>query len=482
MMDTKRRTTMCAFSETKGQAERDLPRRRTQSCVRNEVNMSRMIQTKTGLLEGVSKQGYTAYLGIPYAEPPIGENRWKAPVPKKNWEGVRKADAFGNIPPQRLPSGNEPWGAMYYKEFYAYPEFLREQSEDCLYLNIWVPEEAEEQKLPVAFWIHGGGFSGGYSSEIEFDGEEYTKRGVILVTVEYRLGILGFLAHPWLDEENEQHISGNYGILDQIEALRWVYENIEAFGGDPQNITVFGQSAGSMSTQVLVSSNLTEGMIAKAILQSGMSCEDHILYEPTLEEEEEIGKLFVKLAGVDSLEELRSLSCQQILDIHDRLNVKTFPMGKGLVVVPNADGYVLKKTVSGVWQDGTMKQIPYMAGCVNDDLGSSPEEIREKKPGRLLAECIRWSKRTEETFGKPAYVYYFAHDLPGDDNGAFHSSELWYTFGTLKRWWRPGTEADQKLSEQMLDFWTSFMKNGKPGDGQTWSPCTIEDPFVLRFV
>ena len=443
--------------------------------------MGNMIQTKTGCLEGKPMQGYTAFLGIPYAEAPVGENRWKAPVPKKSWEGVRKADTFPNISPQRVPTGNEPWGAMYYKEFYAYPEFQREQSEDCLYLNIWAPDHTQGEKLPVAFWIHGGGFSGGYSSEIEFDGEDYVKRGVILVTVEYRLGILGFLAHPWLDAENERSISGNYGILDQIEALRWVTENIEAFGGDPENITVFGQSAGSMSTQVLVSSELTGTMISKAILQSGTSCEEDIVYEPTLAEEEEIGKLFVELSGVSSLEELRALSWERILDVHDQLNAKTFPMGKGLVVVPNADGYVLKKPVSEIWKAGEMKPIPYIAGCVNDDLGSSPEEIQQKRPGKLHAECVRWSQKAEEAFGKPGYVYNFKHDLPGDACGAFHSAELWYTFGTWKRWWRPGTEADEKLSEEMLAYWITFMKTGKPDADQSWLPCTKGNPYSRTF-
>ena len=443
--------------------------------------MNTKVKTQNGMIEGVRLEGCTVFRGVPYAEPPTGKNRWKAPVPKKNWKGIRKADTFAAIAPQRIPDGTESWGSLYYKEFYAYPQYRREQSEDCLYLNIWVPDHEKTEKLPVAFWIHGGGFAGGYSSEIEFGGEAYAKQGVILVTVEYRLGIFGFLAHPWLSEENERHISGNYGILDQIEALRWVRDNIEAFGGDPENITVFGQSAGSMSTQVLVSSELTGSMISKAILQSGISCEEDILYQPTLKEAESIGEIFAEIAGVSSVRELRALSTAQILNYHDRLTVRTFAMGKGLVLVPNADGYVLPDTVSNLWKEGKIRPIPYLAGCVNSDLGSEPEKVERKQPGRLMEECVRWSLKAEEDFGIPSYVYYFSHDLPGDGAGAFHSSEIWYTMGTLNRWWRPDLPEDQALSAKMVQLWTDFMKTGCPESDPEWRPCSKTDPYVKSF-
>lgn len=219
--------------------------------------------------------------------------------------GTYRADTFGSICPQAFPEKDDPYTGRYYKEFYSDPAYIPPMSEDCLYLNIWTPEEAAGQRLPVAFWVHGGGFGGGYSSEVEFDGEEFCKKGVILVTVNYRLSIFGFLAHPWLNAENEQGISGNYGMLDQIAALRWVYENIEAFGGDPKNITVFGQSAGSMSTQILISSDLTGHMISKAILQSGLCCERGFADTPTLKEAEGIGGQFAGLAGANSIDELR---------------------------------------------------------------------------------------------------------------------------------------------------------------------------------
>lgn len=441
------------------------------------------VKTKYGEIEGIRKEGYTVYKGIPYAKPPVGELRWRAPQEQEPWEGVYEAKEFGAICPQSLPEEDNPFTGRFCKEFYNDPEFIPEMSEDCLYLNIWAPENPENKKLPVAFWIHGGGFGGGYSSEMEFDGEAYCKKEVILVTINYRVNIYGFLAHPWLDAENERGISGNYGILDQIAALTWVYENIAAFGGDPENITVFGQSAGSMSTQVLISSELTGNMIAKAIMQSGINCEKDFLYTPTLQEEEEIGAWFVELTGAADLTELRQLSIKEIAEAKEKLDARTWEMGKGIVIVPNVDGHVLKETVGEVYRNGNMKNIPYMAGCVTDDLGSTPEEVQAKKTGVLCEENKSWSLRQEELWNRASYVYHFAHELPGDDWGSFHSAELWYTFGTLGRCWRPMVEEDYQLSAQMVDYWTNFMKTGNPnGVGlANWEPCTKEKPVVKKF-
>jgi para-nitrobenzyl esterase len=457
--------------------------------------MSRQVKTEGGIVEGVSGSGCTVFMGIPYAAPPTGELRWKAPQPAAAWQGVFKADRFAAICPQRMPEPGDSFMGRYHKEFYNDPEFLREMSEDCLYLNIWVPERdgaaaetdsaaatdgaaAENPaagKLPVAFYIHGGGFSGGYSSETEFGGEAFCRKGVILVTIAYRLGIFGFLAHPWLDAENERAISGNYGILDQIAALCWVSRNIAAFGGDPENITVFGQSAGSMSTQVLVSSPLTGSMPAKAILQSGLSCEENILATPTLAEEEEFGKKYVAYTKAATLPDLRKMTADELLGAKDLFDAEMWKSGAGLVMVPNVDGYVLPASVKEVYRGGTMKKIPYMAGCVDSDIGTVPEDLKADRPGIILDECLRWSRRVEEVTGKPAYVYEFKRKLPGDDWGAFHSSELWYMFGTLGRCWRPMTEADRKLSEDMVTYWTDFMKTGSPDPEQNnWKPCGAE--------
>lgn len=441
------------------------------------------IQTKKGIVEGVDMDTHVIFKGIPYAKPPVGDLRWREPQEMEPWDGVFKADKFGNITIQDLPDPEHPIMGRFVKEFYSNPDFIPEMSEDCLYLNIWTPKDAKGKKLPVAFWIHGGGFGGGYNCELEFDGEAYCKKDVILVSVEYRCNVFGFLAHPWLDQESDKGISGNYGIMDQIAALKWVYENIEAFGGDPKNITIFGQSAGSMSTQVLVSSELTEGMIAKAIMQSGTSCEEEILATPTLEEEEEIGEMFIKIAGVKNIEELRALSSDQLMDAKRKLDGELWKLGKGLLVVPNKDGYVLKQNVKETWKNGDMRKIPYMLGVVTDDLGAKKKEVEEKRTGALMKDCKKWSLKCEEVQGKGSYLYFFSHDLPGDDWGAFHSAELWYTFGTLGRCWRPMTDADYKLSEEMVTCWTNFMKTGNPaGEGtEEWRPYTKADGFVREF-
>ena len=441
------------------------------------------VLTKSGWIRGVGLNGYTVFRGVPYAEAPVGELRWKRPVPVRHWDGEYYADTFRNMCPQALPDPETPWGAGYHKEFYSNPEYIPPMSEDCLYLNIWVPDSAGSgSALPVAFYIHGGGFSGGYGSEMEFDGAAFCEKDVILVTINYRTGIFGFFAHPWLDRENELGISGNYGTLDQIAALEWIHENIAAFGGNPDNITVFGQSAGSMSTQVLISSPLTEGLIAKAVLQSGISCEDHLLYTPTLEEEERIGEDFVRITGSGSLEELRELSWEELLKYKERLDRENFlKLHDALVLVPNVDGHVLKKTVNEVWKDAEMAPIPTMAGLTLDDLGTAPEKVQRKEYGPLLDECRRWSIVCGKAHQKPAYIYCFSHALPGGDWGAnaFHSSELWYVMGTLGRCWRPMEQADYDLSGEMVSAWTNFMKSGEPGGG--WLPYTEENPYIKEF-
>ena len=449
--------------------------------------MNCVVKMTKGTIEGIKQNGYVVFKGIPYAKAPVGELRWKAPVEMDPWEGTYKADTFRNMCMQELPQAEHPFMGRFHKEFYNNPEFVPGMGEDCLYLNIWVPEHEEGEKLPVAFWIHGGGFGGGYSSELEFDGEAYCQKGVILVTVNYRVNIFGFFAHSWLDAENERQVSGNYGILDQIAALKWVEENIESFGGDKENISVFGQSAGSMSTQVLCSSKLTGNLISKAILQSGISCEEDILLTPTLKEEEEIGEQFVTLSGKTSLEELRAMSAEEIFQVERKLNDELWKSGKGLSLVPNADGYVLDETVKEVWKKNGMKDIPYLCGVVTDDLGASRKEVQEGKTGILMEECKRWGEKCEER-EKPAYLYHFAHELPGDDWGAFHSSELWYTFGTLGRCWRPMTEQDYELSEEMVTFWTNFMKTGNPNgeiknqeEKNTWESYTKAHPYVKVF-
>lgn len=446
--------------------------------------MNTVITTQKGKIRGCVENGCLVFKGIPYAKPPVGALRWRAPQETESWEGVYEASRFSC----KAVQGEQNVG-FYGKEFYADPAYAAKIGEDCLYLNIWAPEEAAaagagaEAGLPVAFWIHGGAFMSGYGSEQEFDGAAYAKRGVILVTINYRLNVYGFLAHPWLREESESGVSGNYGILDQIAALKWVYENIGAFGGDPDNITIFGQSAGAMSVQTLLSSDLTGSMIAKAILQSGGSYGKGIHRDMPLREAEEYGEKFVELTGAKDLAELRAMSVQELEKPLGQMMEEAFTSGKGLFLVPNIDGYVLKQGYNATIDERKLKHIPYLIGSTKNDIMVTKEELAAGRKGTLYEGCMAFSHKMEELWKEPSYVYYFSRQMPGDDEGAFHSSELWYMFGTVKRCWRPLTEADEKLSGRMLDYWTNFMKKGDPnGTGlPEWKPCGKADPFVMEF-
>lgn len=461
-----------------------------------------IVETKYGKIEGVDKGSYIEYRGVPYAKPPVGDLRWRKPQEPDAWEGIYQAVDFKNRCVQE-----DHLSPPYDKDFYSNPDFARPDDEDCLYLQIWAPksglkhtegtlsgthkneagsqetaERPRQKKLPVAFWIHGGAFLGGFSSELEFDGKAYCDRGVILVSVEYRCNIFGFFAHPWLTAESERGISGNYGILDQIAGLKWVYENIGAFGGDRDNITIFGQSAGAMSVQTLVSAELTGNLIAKAILQSGGSYGGGLHRDIPLKEQEQYGELFAEMMHAGSLEELRAKTTEEIRSAMGKFMEKVLPIAKGLFLTPVWDGYLLDGGYYELMDAGKIKDIPYMLGTTKDDILVTPEMAEKGEFSELYQGCIAFSRKLEELGRNPAYVYYFTRDLPGDDFGAWHSSELWYMFGTLDRCWRPWEEQDRRLSARMLDYWVNFMKTGNPnGAGaEVWKPCTREEPAVFE--
>ena len=430
-----------------------------------------MIETKYGRLEGIDQGDYMEYRGIPYARAPVGERRWKAPEKPDAWEGIFQAVEFGNKCMQE-PVQSPP----YDRDFYSNPACERQMSEDCLVLHIWAPKDAKD--CPVAFWIHGGGFMGGYSSELEFDGAAYCRRNVIFVSVEYRCNIFGFLAHPWLTEE--AGVSGNYGILDQIAALEWVYENIAAFGGDKENITAFGQSAGAMSVQTLISSQMTGNRIKRAILQSGGSYGSGLHRDMLMQEQEEYGKVFTEILGANSLQELREKSTEEIQAALRPFMEKIMPVAKGLFLIPVIDGKVLTDGYYHLMDQGKIADIPYLVGSTKNDI-MVPEGAQDREESPLYQGSRAFSLKLEELGREPAYVYYFKRNLPGDDFGAWHSSELWYMMGTLDRCWRPWTDEDRALSERMLDYWVNFMRTGNPnGDGLAkWQPCTKADPAIL---
>ena len=431
------------------------------------------IKVEGGMIQGVpsTASDVTVFRGIPYAAPPVGNLRWKLPQPVVKWKGVKKADTFSNICWQ---PGNAV-GTFYGNEFYWKENTV--QSEDCLYLNVWTPSDAvgnKERKLPVAFWVHGGAYFNGYGHEITMDGDAWAKRGVILVTINYRLGIFGFMTHPLLTAESPHGVSGNYGILDQIAALKWVHNNIAQFGGDPDNITILGQSAGAGSVKTLVSSPLTDGLISKAIIQSGGGVNERAANAPQVNQMEILGNAWKTLfdwAGYDTLEKMRAASTDEIFGLSARYTAET---GERLQLGtrPIEDGYVSKESFDAAALGGRIKDIPYMIGFTRDDMGSNGPAVDKFCELRYAA-------------GEPAYGYQFAHALPDDEagshdmKGAFHSSELWFMFKSLDRSDRPFTQADWDLAEHVINCWSNFVKTGDPGEG--WKAWTPDAPDYMIF-
>lgn len=438
-----------------------------------------MVLTKYGQISGIEKEDYIEYRGVPYAKPPVGELRWRAPQKMESWTGIFKAVNYGNKCMQENMESQP-----YSKDFNHGEIYERQMSEDCLYLNIWTPKhQANDTAYPVAMWIHGGAFMGGYATESEFDGAAYAKKGVIVVSVEYRCNIFGFFAHPWLSAENERHISGNYGILDQIAALDWICENIEAFGGNPQNITVFGQSAGAMSVQTLVSSPLAKDKIQRAIMQSGGSYGTGLHRDITLEEQEKYGKMYTDMMQISNLEELRALPAHVIENSIGQWFGQVMPFAKGLFLTPTIDQYVLTDGYYNLIDHGKIADIPYMLGAVKDDIDVMGKEDNIHPETMLLRGSKNFSYQLEKLERTPAYVYYFTHELPGDDWGAYHSAELLYMFGTLDTCWRPWTERDYRLSEKMISYWSNFMKSGNPNSKElpVWENCSKQTETVMVF-
>lgn len=414
-----------------------------------------IVATTKGKIRGVETDYAYVYKGVPYAKPPMGELRWHAPVPCDHWDGIYEATLFQNRCPQ---PGQQP-GSFYEKEFFSNPEFLPPVSEDCLYLNIWVPK-IMNGPCPVAIWYHGGGFINGHSTEIEFDGDVYAKRGIILITVNYRLGIFGFCCHEKL-KERDGH-SGNYGLLDQIAAIDWVRENIASFGGDPGNITIFGQSAGGMSVRCLVSSPMVVGKVHKAILQSCNGYRGGMKSEFNCEKMQILWRKFLNKKELP-FEEFCNLPTEKLLKLSNSFIGYAFLHTFSTIsMTPVVDGHVLPAAADEAVDNGTTLSIPYMVGVTKDDIGVSRAGKKDHRKNELLQSLERWCIRHSQR-GIDCYTYYFKRNLPGDKAGAFHSSELWYIFGTLGRSWRPMEQHDYELSEKMIDAWAAFIHTGNPG-------------------
>ncbi len=445
------------------------------SCLLNGCGSepSLVINVEGGLIEGMKtvKDGVYVFKGIPYAAPPVGDLRWREPQPVIPWEGIRPADRFASPCTQNphTPGGYTP-------EFFFQgdPEF----SEDCLYLNVWTLAPLHpSKKLPVALWIHGGGYTAGWGTEPEMDGAEWASHGAILVTFNYRLGIFGFFTHPLLSSESEHGVSGNYGMLDQIAALKWVKNNIAQFGGDPDRITIFGQSAGAMSVQTLVTSPLSRDLISGAIIQSGGGISDRpILGGSALETAQQSGKTLMDWAGCSSLEQMRALSTDELFNLPSEYMARTGERIR-ITTSPVVDGYALPETFSEAALAGRISDVPYMIGGTSGDMA-----------GLGVGSGVGKFCLAREKSGGKSYAYQFARELPTDGRpnvliGAFHSSELWYTFKSLHYCWRPFTMQDYELAEDMITCWTNFTKYGNPNGkhGSRWTPFTESSPEYMVF-
>ena len=433
-----------------------------------------VLDIEGGKIQGVetAAKGVYVFKGIPFAAPPVGELRWKEPQPVVPWEGVKVADTYGPGAMQAPHDSSNPWTSEFY---WQDPEF----SEDCLYLNVFTPAPGKPGKaLPVAMWIHGGAYTGGWAYEPEFDGKVWAQKGVVMVTINYRLGIFGFLNHPLLAEESPNGVSGNYGILDQIAALRWIHENIAAFGGDPDNITILGQSAGAGSVKTLVSSPLTDGLIKKAIIQSGGGVNLRPAGAPVapvgsqMEMAGNAWKQVFDWAGYDTLEKMRAASTEEVFGLAARYAAETGNRMR-LGTSPVVDDYVSVESFDAAALEGRIKDIPYMIGFTKDDMGAGGEE------------AVRRFCELRNAAGKPVFAYQFAHELPDDEagshdmKGAFHSSELWFMFKSLEHSDRPFTQADWDLAEHVVSCWTNFAKSGDPGLG--WKAYTPEAQDFMVF-
>lgn len=318
---------------------------------------NRTVTIESGELQGIFgwDPRILVFKGVPYAAPPVGDLRWKAPQPAKSWEGVRRADQYGPMACQPQPGENPE--DFWTRELHpTATEF--EMSEDCLYLNIFTPARNGDEKLPVFCYFHGGGYKGGYPYEVEFDWEHMAKKGIVVVSIAYRLGVLGFLAHPWLSEESPDEAKGNYGTLDQLAALKWVKRNIAAFGGDPDKITIAGQSAGAMSVQNLMTSPLAEGLIGGAIIESSVTvafAEKADRIHP-LKGAEKLGAEFFEKAGIGSLEEARRLPARELVRLEDVV------LGPGVHFEPVIDDILIKESNFQAYKGGRHHRIPVLAG------------------------------------------------------------------------------------------------------------------------
>jgi len=402
------------------------------------------IKVNGGMISGIMNAtgDVHEFKGIPFAAPPVGKLRWKEPRPVISWKGVKVCDRFGPSPMQNDPVPFSMWST----EWLIPKEPI---SEDCLYLNVWTGATDPKEKRPVLVWLYGGGFVSGGSAVPIYDGEAIAKKGVIVVSCNYRVGIFGFFAHPELTAESPHNTSGNYGLLDQIAALQWVKKNIAAFGGDPDNVTIAGQSAGSMSVNCLVASPLTRNLFQRAIGESGAIFARR---SPSLQWAEEKGKLLLQLLQVDGISDLRAMPAGELLR-------RAYGSREPIV-----DGYVLPEAVVDIFKEGKENNVGLLTGWNQDESDTV-----------FAVQNYAWAKMTSGQ-GRKVYIYRFTRKPPATGEykkyGAFHSGEVPYVFDNLRLVDRPWEPIDHQLATLMSTYWANFVKTGDPnGEGlPAWAP------------
>lgn len=439
------------------------------------------------------------YKGIPFAAPPVGNLRWREPQPVQPWQGIKKCTEFAASPMQGKP---DEFG-VYTREFLIPYQPI---SEDCLYLNVWTGAKSPTEKRPVLVYIYGGGFVSGGAGVPIYDGEAMAKKGIIFITINYRVGIFGFFAHPELTKESPHHASGNYGLMDQLAALKWVKQNIVDFGGDPDKVTIAGQSAGSMSANCLVASPLGKGLFNGAIAESGASFIAPRGYG-SLQDAEASG---VKLAG--------TLGANSIADLRSKPASELVGNGQSRPVV---DGYVLPESIADIFAAHQQNDVPVLTGWNEDDAFVGPPknaadykktiedqykneaaEVLKLYPGSTDAEAATSQTRMnrDQIFGtqnytwanvqsgqgkSKIYVYRFTRRLPATTDfakyGAFHTGEVAYAYDNLKFLNRPWQAVDQQLANTMSSYWVNFVKTGNPNgnDLPQWPAYTVNKNEVM---
>lgn len=423
--------------------------------------MFRITNTEQGLVEGLpaADPRITVFKGIPFAAPPVGNLRWAPPQEPAKWDGVRQCFKYLAAPVQPGPEENPREDDVYAKEWSV--DTSLQLNEDCLYLNIWTPAKKTDEKLPVYFWIYGGGWQVGHASEMEFDGERIARRGIVVVTINYRVNLFGFTCHPEITAEYPE-APANFGLLDQHKALTWVYKNISNFGGDPEQITIGGQSAGGGSVINQLAYKKNKPMIKRAVVESGMFINPFMTMFPSrsLADAEKIGQEFFEFCGVKNLKEARELSTEFLFKKWDEWG--GFPKS-AMTWGPVNDGSFICFNFFDAVEKGLIEVPPLLTGYTPDEFNFGPIGADKSEEINTVELALRKLTNSLEKNGNKNknFLYRFDVPIPGWDNpGRFHSVDLWFFFETLAKCWRPFKGFHYDVSRQMCNYLCNFIKTG----------------------